>query len=318
MRKIFEEYGGVIIIVAAIGLLGSLVFFLMQPGGVVDLAFGNITNSFVQKAEGLINQGAGNGDNKNGSWVWVEKEWDGVPSSDNAFNARNIWTDGTNYYYSYNLSQYILNGDTWEPKTWEGFAAVKGQYIWTDGTDFYYSNGSPGSNQYVLNGDTWEEMTWNGLDSHTGMFLGNYIWTDGTSTYYSGGSGKQYILNGDTWEPKTWGGFTAIDASYIWTDGTSYYYSDVSKQYVLNGDTWEEKTWAGQSSLVGSEIWTDGTNYYCSSGNGMHDMLDGDTWVSKTFEGMNPSYGRYIWSDGTNTYYSSSGRTQYVYTYVLE
>ena len=32
-------------------------------------------------------------------------------------SSSNIWTDGTNYYYSNGTEQYILNGTTWEPMT---------------------------------------------------------------------------------------------------------------------------------------------------------------------------------------------------------
>ena len=53
MKKIFKEYGGIIIVVIAIVALIGLVSALMQPGGVMEGAFSNITQSFVNKVDDL-------------------------------------------------------------------------------------------------------------------------------------------------------------------------------------------------------------------------------------------------------------------------
>ena len=47
---------------------------------------------------------------------WVNKTWNG----DAYLDADDIWSDGTNIYISRGGEdkQYVLNGDTWEPKTW--------------------------------------------------------------------------------------------------------------------------------------------------------------------------------------------------------
>ena len=84
-------------------------------------------------------------------------------------------------------SHVLIDGDTWEPKTWNGLTGFYGQYIWTDGTNTYYSNSSK---QYVLNGDTWKSKTWTGLTT----FDGRDIWTDG-SNYYHSSVLKQYVFS---------------------------------------------------------------------------------------------------------------------------
>ena len=184
--------------------------------------------------------------------------WSGLTN----FGGHNIWTDGTNIYYSNGADQYKLNGTTWESIRWSGRDPF-GNCIWTDGTNIYYSSFS---DQYKLNGTTWESMTWTGLT----IFNGNCIWTDGTNTYYSDGA-DHYKLNGTAWETMTWeglpGGLLAtFDSSNIWTDNTNVYYSQHSTskdyQYKLNGTTWEEITWTGISPIFGQDIWTDGTNVY--------------------------------------------------------
>ena len=179
-----------------------------------------------------------------------------------------VWTDGSNIYYSSGSNQYVLDVETstWEEKTWNGLTSFLGECIWTDGTNIYYSSFS---NQYVLDVETstWEEKTWNGLTS----FYGDDVWTDGTNIYHSRNNG-QFVLNIETstWEEKTWNGLTLpiANGEYIWTDGTNIYYSFTSAQYVLNIETstWEKMTWNGFSPEGGHAVWTDGSNIYYSDG----------------------------------------------------
>lgn len=110
--------------------------------------------------------------------TFVYKTWKGFPRTVRDFYANRIWTDGTNIYYSYETDQYVLNGDTWEVKTWNGLTSFMGSRVWTDGTNIYHSLDN---NHHILNGDTWEEKTWNGLTS----FSGTNVWTDGTNIYFS-------------------------------------------------------------------------------------------------------------------------------------
>jgi uncharacterized secreted protein with C-terminal beta-propeller domain len=220
-----------------------------------------------------------------------------------------IWTDGTNIYYSKGTSQYVLNGDTWEEKTWKGLTYVSGACIWTNGENIYYSSAAT---QYVLDKatSTWEEKIWTGLTS----FDGDFIWTDGTNSYYSYND-KHYVLNGNTWEKRTWSELPYLDSRYIWTDGTNTYFnSSNSIQYVLQGDTWVEKSWNGLTNFYGRYIWTDGTNIYYSFGTSQY-ILQGNTWVEKSWNGLTNFYGDYVWTDGTNYYYSKGkSTTQYVFS----
>ena len=155
------------------------------------------------------------------------KTWTGLTKFDGYY----IWTDGKNTYYSYGSNQYMLNGDTWVEKIWNGYLTnFYGEYVWTDGTNTCYSKGN--ANCRILNGDTWEIKTRKGGLS---TLWGDDIWTDGTNTYYSSGS-TQYVLNstGTRWSQKTWNGLTNFDALYVWTDGTNYYYSNGTNQYVFS------------------------------------------------------------------------------------
>ena len=45
---------------------------------------------------------------------------------------------------SSNGTHYALNGDTWEEKTWNGLSRFWGNDIWTDGTNTYYSSANFG------------------------------------------------------------------------------------------------------------------------------------------------------------------------------
>lgn len=160
---------------------------------------------------------------------WEPKEWKGFKF----LYGYNVWSDGVNTYYSQGSGQYILNGDTWEEKTWDAAPDyLEGSHIWTDGTNFYYSNQSR-SEQYVLNGNTWEVKNWVGgsdLYSH-------YMWTDGTDIYCSWS--KQYKLNRETstWEEITWYNYLPIYGDYLWSNGTAIYHSynsgSTQNHYVL-------------------------------------------------------------------------------------
>ena len=177
----------------------------------------------------------------------------------------NVWTDGTDIYYSGGgtTTQYVLDKSTstWSEKTWTGLTNFTASDVWTDGTDIYVSNGGT---HYVLDKSTstWSEKTWTGLTS----FAGSNVWTDGTDIYVSNG-GTQYVLDKSTstWSEKTWTGLTTLDARDVWTDGTDIYYSNRWTQYVLNKttSTWSAKTWTGWGTPSGNSVFTDGTNIYC-------------------------------------------------------
>ena len=243
------------------------------------------------------------------------KTWTGLTS----FYGANIWTDGTNIYYSYSSGsnyQYVLDKSTstWNTKTWNGYNYINGYQIWTDGDNIYYSDGS---NQYVLDKSTstWNTKSWTGLTS----FSGANIWTDGENIYYSAGNSAQYVLDKSTstWSAKTWNGYTQIDGQEVWTDGENIYfsYNFTGAQYVLDKSTstWSAKTWNGYNSLRGNNIWTDGENIYFSNSSNQY-ILDKSTstWSTKTWTGLTSFYGNGVWTDGTNIYLSN-GSDQYVF-----
>lgn len=245
--------------------------------------------------------------------TWVAKTWGGIADWSYDIVAGNVWSDGTNIYYSRNGTSeqihYILDGDTWKEKSWN-VTDFGGVNVWSDGINTYYSYDNT---HYVLSGDTWEEKTWNGLTN----FSGQQIWSDGEHTYHSVYS-EHYILNGDTWEKLSWD--INVSSNYngsigsFWSDGRNIYYSSWNTHYVLNGDTWEETTWNVNFWAAG--IWTDGTNIYISGGGlsvPQYILKDG-TWEEMAWESMPDGFtGCNTWSDGTNVYYSD-GSDQYVLT----
>ena len=247
-------------------------------------------------------------------YKWESKTWNGFTSF-NDYNA-NIWTDGTDIYYSYGTNQYVLNRETstWRSKTWSGLTMFDGYNIWTDGENIYYSTyGVSGTTQYVLNRETstWESKTWSGLTELTPLY-GRYIWADGENIYHSNG-GSQLVLNCETstWESKTWNGLDSFIGANIWTDGTDIYYSYGTNQYVLNRETstWEPKSWNGLTSFYGSSIWTDGENIYHSNDTNQYVLnRRTSTWEPKSWNGLTSFYGMYIWTDGSDIYYSRFNR----------
>ena len=49
-----------------------------------------------------------------------------------------VWSDGVNVYFSF-YDHFVLRGDTWEKKTWNGTNDWTGNQTWTDGTNMYFS-----------------------------------------------------------------------------------------------------------------------------------------------------------------------------------
>ena len=243
--------------------------------------------------------------------AWDSKTWTGLTS----FYGTNVWTDGTDIYYSANTTQYVLNKSTstWSTKTWLGRNTISGKRVWTDNYNIYCSEGR--NAQYVLNKSTgeWLTKTWLGYDS----VYGEHIWKDDTNIYYSRNE-YQYVLDKstDTWVQKSWSGLSTFNGDYVWTDGTNIYFSDASEQYVLNKSTstWVQKTWTGLSSFDGNGIWTDGTYIYYSNSSAQY-VLDKSTstWSQKSWEGTSSFHGANIWTDGT-TYYCSNYAQQYYAT----
>ena len=193
---------------------------------------------------------------------WVTKTWSGLSS----FNATDIWTDGTDLYYSNGETHRVFNKSlsAWETKTWYGLTYFNGNYIWTDGTDIYYSNST---NQYVLDKatSTWSQQSWGGTAPSS--MTGNNMWTDGTDVYYSNGS-VGYIFDKTT---KTWStsskAVIVSSSNYgyaVWTDGTNLYFSNGTTQRVYNENTqtWENKTWTGLTSFQGGRIFVYNNEYY--------------------------------------------------------
>lgn len=244
--------------------------------------------------------------------AWLPKAFNNVPEN---FYSGHVWSDGKNIYYSDNGKHYVLNGDTWETKAWNGHTDFSGTRIWTDGTNIYYSN-CVDDTHYVLNVDTWETKAWAG--DAVDWLDGCDVWTDGTNIYYSI-NGAHGVLNGDTWERKNWN-IDAFNAEDIWSDGETIYLNSNRNDgacYYLSGGKWLTKTWNVKD--LGRYIWTNGTDIYLSSSAG-HYVLNGDTWETKAWKGYTDFYGSGLWSDGVNIYYSTSslfGATveHYVLTY---
>jgi len=243
------------------------------------------------------------------SKIWESKAWSGLTS----FSGQNVWSDGTNIYYSNDADQYVLDKatSTWIAKTWSGLTSFSGQNVWSDGTNIYYLYES---DRYVLDKETstWSVKTWSGLYATA---KGQNVWSDGTDYYLSSGN-NQYVLDKatSTWSAKTWSGLTSFSGQNVWSDGTDIYCSTASDQYVLNKatSTWSAKTWNGLTSFNGAYIWKDGSDIYYSNSSSQYALDKAtSTWSAKTWSGLTSFNGQRVWSDGTYTY-SSNGGTQHV------
>jgi len=51
-----------------------------------------------------------------------------------------VWTDGETAYMSVNQFHFVLNGDTWEWKSFKEFSNFNSYDVWTDGENYYCSD----------------------------------------------------------------------------------------------------------------------------------------------------------------------------------
>ncbi len=254
---------------------------------------------------------------------FIANTWYGL----NNFNGDNVWTDGTDYYYSAGNIHFKKDPATnaWNQVNWSGLDEFDGKYVWNYNGKTYYTftefSSASGQNvitpkNYVLNKDnnTWVDTGW------SEELLGSCIFFIDGVCYYSHtaapfGSPKKF--NGETWEDASNINILGYD---VWTDGVNVYgnapSSTGSRIYNRNTETWDVITWRtlGSSNTInGSRVWTDGTNLYYSDGtvNAVIDtknrILLEQTWVG-TPDGLD---GQYIWTDGENIYYSK-GTEQYI------
>lgn len=257
--------------------------------------------------------------------TWVESPMT-YPDGKTSVNANLLWTDGKNVFWSYKEgTQYVLIGDTWEPKTWYGYQP-SAYDIWTDGTNIY-SNGGSAAYSYVLNGDTWEPKTWYGYLSGSWGYgygdrqdvstyiNGDNVWTDGKNIYMSNWLARNYAYGEMALRDGEWY-YTSLGAdiygSDTWSDGTNvyceHYDSDakVNNHYVLDNGSWKTKTWNIDADSY--YIWTDGTSvYHSKKGNG-HYVLIGETWEPMVWKGVTDFSGSDVWCDGTNIHLDSDGK----------
>ncbi len=264
---------------------------------------------------------------------WVKVNWVGL----NDFDALNIWTDGTDYYYSKGNMHFKKDQATksWNQVTWKGLTDFNGQYVWNYNGETYYSKGtaSTGANgitrtehHYVLDlaNQTWKETSWTSYGPMEGddVFIVDGVCYAGeySAPYYRGDCIK---FNGETWEVVD--GWLEPFASSVWTDGTNYYYNSVARHNEIldrNTNEWDTLVWADTDGVLmnaekyfdGSRVWTDGTKMYYSEGS-RQNVLDtvNHCFIEKTWIGMPDVLdGRRIWTDGNNIYYSY-GTEQYVF-----
>jgi len=248
--------------------------------------------------------------------TWSEKYWNESAGVDlDWLTGINIWTDGTNIYYSEwyknsdssgteQIFHYVLDKstDTWHQKNWDfvgsiadGEDDISGQNVWTYAGKIYaLPQRYIPTYHYELNGNTWEQKEWRVIKPSTGKLKPyiiddpRYLWSDGTNLYQS-----------NTWADPKWGTY---NGNYV---------------YDETNDTWEKLAddyWSGidNSKLSGTRIWTDGNNIYFSDSSLGDYRLDIDTktWCPVTlWSGTGVTYSvvasaSCIWTDGVDLYYN--------------
>jgi hypothetical protein len=272
----------------------------------------------------------------------TDKTWINFSPSYN-YSPSNLWTDGTDMYYSRG-SHLKLDSSTGRWNSVNLGKSFNGSDVWTDGTDIYVSgyNSVAGAYNYILDqtNHVFIDKTWTNIPSN---FASLDVWTDGTNVYYSNGS-NQYSLDlaNNQWVTKTWTGMSNFNGRYIWSwydsdyGVTHYYYSyyqystNTQKELDISNDSWNSVSWSGLTRFSGGNVWNDGSYWYYSNGASEQYVLSGEgnwstmmdyfseNWggVTKTINAAFSNLNANIWTDGSDIYYSSgkiSEGNQFVY-----
>lgn len=237
--------------------------------------------------------------------MWVPITFTGL----NSIYGEDVWTDGTNTYYSRGSTQYVYDktNRSWNTKTWSGLSSFNGRNVWYGHWGYYFH--SLGFSHYRLLNGAWSEYNyWSGYS-----FSGEYIWNSPNSnigTMYTNG-GTNYELYAGSCKPMTTYSYT-IDGRFVWSDSSNTYYSNESNQYKLisSGQNWTTQGWSGKNKPYGMGIWTYDGNTYSSNGNSQY-VRDSSTWNNEAWNGITSFYGWNVWTDGTSYYYSD-GTSNYI------
>lgn len=164
------------------------------------------------------------------TWGLVNIYVNGSIDNDFIQDGSNLWTDGTDYYYSKDGTSYEVEADIVSirlvDKTWN-INVRSGLYVWNDDTDTYYSNGSA---QYKLDNGSWVSVSWSGANPS----MPQYIWKFGSHIFYSYGE-DQYSIDTSTHTltPITWNGLSIFNGTSVWNDGYDVYYDAGTSHYYL-------------------------------------------------------------------------------------
>ena len=268
------------------------------------------------------------------------------------FFGDDVWTDGTDIYYShYNSYKLDKSTMTWNQVTIGG-PDMHGVNIWHDGENTYYNEYS-NPNCYVW---VWDKSNkrFNATDRVKQDYVvqGPDVWHAGGNVYFSMNTGTvgdpahNLVWNRSTskWVIQTWTFIVPLQhplglmGRNIWHDYNGNTYTgdwdndnNFLRLYKLNlsTSTWDETSIDGHQDVRGIDIWTDyDGNMQYSNGLKQYtlDRTSGK-WVSRNKwlfippnidgEGYHP-YGEYIWTDGSNIYYSYNDGFNNQINYVLK
>ena len=253
-------------------------------------------------------------------------------SMERSFDARKIWTDGENFYYSYDNDQFIFDMEYEDQE----HVIIDKQHQITDIKDSSGVHGLKIENnklKFSKGVNKWEEIkitppilisskkikrkhftpiTLSYSFSYKPPY-GEQVCYWKKKAYYIQGSGSRspYVFCFSP-EEKKWtyvGSLYASDIYWwesrnVWSDGTNLYYG---LSYILDFENFTAKScsFSGFTGNFRAEyLWTDGKDIYFSQG-AIHLKLDikTKTWSTMSWTGLTDIYSNKIWSDEYNIYW---------------
>ena len=255
-------------------------------------------------------------------------------------NAKNIWTDGLNFYFSSIEMQYKFNASTqeWEKIHWKNNNNFNGYQVWLDYNNNVYCESYRLSYDQTILGATYNgSHSWEYISpthQYSSFVLdgsGEHVWSDGEIIYYSYQGDNKILDRTNGWLNVSMiiPAGVSINGGNIWSDGEEIYCFYVRRifKFIKNTREWVEDTsnWNLSDvtdSLYGNMIWTFGKDLFIDTlnfstmSNLRHYRIDTKTkqiiyFTSDYFPTSSPGstfnlnraiWAQNIWNDGEHTY----------------
>lgn len=187
-----------------------------------------------------------NGTNKivNDTFGTPDFTWYGLTN----FDGSRVWTDGVDYYYSYNGLNYLLNVSTftWSSISFSGLTNFDGSCVWNFNGKTYYSYNN---DNYIFDKSTltWSPYVWENFSPNYGA----YIWSFDNLAFFSSNDTQYYLETGDLKTRTSFLVFNSVSFDFIDNGNGSFNLSHHS--FIFNNESFDNCSISDKFVIVNND-----------------------------------------------------------------